>query len=244
MARKTTSRWDREKNEKYFNAFKARFRSIMEEKDFGLCSSYHTELDIAPQTLRSYRHGGLPSIETFFRICKYTYYNLNWLFKGEGPQRVWAGESFPCYAQKICVQDEDDDDDPIDEESILVSGVYLKKIKDGIFLDRQIFSDISASYDCAFMSISEDAFAPVINKGDLVLFDKDKTTIIPGGIYLVMLNSKILLRQVVQRNAGISLVAENKSYPTIRIKKEDKLYIIGRVLWSCRSYGFAPLLDK
>ena len=247
QGKKKFSIWEREYREKIFYAFQARFRAMMQEKDFGVIDTRHPELGVSGKTLLTYRNRSLPSLETLFWICNRSYYNMNWLFKGEEPKNDWSVESFPRYTQKFHIpknEDKDDNDDEIyEEKKISLSEGDLKKVDDSLFIDRKFIRSISGSGDCAFMSVDEEAFAPVINKGDLVLFDREKTIIIPGGIYVVVFNRKVLLRQIFQNSTGISLTAQNKKYSTIRVKKTDEIRIMGRVLWSCRSYGVAPVLD-
>lgn len=241
---KNFSIWEKERRNKIFDAFKARFRAIMREKNFGVYQDYLPELGVSLKTLSTYRSGNLPSLETLFWICNCSYYNMNWLFKGEEPKDRWSVESFPRYAQQVHLpENEDDHDDMYEDGKNHSSGGDLKKIDESIFLDRKFIRSISGSGDCAFMSVNEDVFSPVINKGDLVLFDREKTIIIPGGIYVIIFNGKVLLRQISQNSTGISLIAQNKKYSMIRVKKTDKIRIMGRVLWSCRSYGVTSVLD-
>jgi len=79
------------------------------------------------------------------------------------------------------------------------------------------------------LKLKDDAMAPTFKKGEIVFVELN--AILDNqdcGVFI--LNGKILIRSFSNKKDVISLKSKNKDFEDITVKKDDKFYIIGKVL--------------
>lgn len=76
---------------------------------------------------------------------------------------------------------------------------------------------------------------PLLNRGDLVLFDKSQTDIADGGIYCFMFHDIVRIKKLSLSLHGDWVISSINSaeYPDEILSKQDlkNMYIFGRVVW-------------
>ncbi len=83
--------------------------------------------------------------------------------------------------------------------------------------------------------MEDNALAPDLTTGDLIVFNRDDCAVVDGAIFVVWLNKRIFIRKVFKSIDGISLKSESKKIEDIHVPDEmledGTCQIAGRVVW-------------
>jgi transcriptional regulator with XRE-family HTH domain len=105
-----------------------------------------------------------------------------------------------------------------------------------------VLADVSlAGTTAAALSVPDDAMAPLLMPGDVVLIDMNDTKIhTTGGVFGIAIDGQPAIRRLFPAPAGIIVQTENQLYPNLHMSAESAqaLRILGRVKVARRRSGF------
>ena len=89
------------------------------------------------------------------------------------------------------------------------------------------------------MDVVGDSMSPEIEPGDTILIDQGQTTVSDNRLYVVGLGETIQVKRVQVRPGLVILFSTNQRYAPVTLQGDemDTLRVVGRVLWSGRSYA-------
>ncbi|MCB1934146.1 MAG: LexA family transcriptional regulator [Candidatus Accumulibacter sp.] len=78
-----------------------------------------------------------------------------------------------------------------------------------------------------------DSMEPLIGDGDTIMFDRSKTDIVDGKLYVIEVDHDALVKRIHRRPGGRLLVqSENPAYPAYEVTLESQGFrVLGRVVW-------------
>lgn len=78
-----------------------------------------------------------------------------------------------------------------------------------------------------------DSMEPLIGSGDTIMFDRSKTDIVDGKLYVIEVDDEALVKRLHRRPGGRVLVqSENPAYPAYEVPlQSDGFRVLGRVVW-------------
>lgn len=87
------------------------------------------------------------------------------------------------------------------------------------------------------LRVTEDAMAPSITPGDLLLLDRAQTRLGEDGLYVLLRREQLIVRrlQIDPVRETVSVLADNPRYAPLHDIAPDELRIFGRVLWQGRT---------
>ncbi len=88
------------------------------------------------------------------------------------------------------------------------------------------------------LEVEGDSMIPLINNGDLIIFDLNKNQ--PNdGIYVLCIDDCVLVKRIqCQPNYKLKIISENKVYEPYEVDlKTDNVRVIGKVVWQGREIG-------
>lgn len=94
-----------------------------------------------------------------------------------------------------------------------------------------------AADQCSLIRASGDSMLPTIPDGALLLLDHSQINISTGGIFVLNVADKLLVKRISRRLDGmIDVISDNAKYPPEAIGPDrmDDLRIVGRVVYFCR----------
>lgn len=103
-------------------------------------------------------------------------------------------------------------------------------------LPRRLLERLGAR-DPLCLRVTEDAMAPSINPGDLLLLDRTQTRPREDGLYALLRLEQLIVRrlQIDPVKETVSVLADNPRYAAVRDLPPEELRIFGRVLWQGRA---------
>lgn len=87
----------------------------------------------------------------------------------------------------------------------------------------------------ACLRVDGDSMAGLLEDGDTVMIDLNRTTLEGEGVYVVMLDDHLYAKRLQRQFDGsVRIISHNKEYDPMTVPKErlGELHIIGRVVWS------------
>jgi phage repressor protein C with HTH and peptisase S24 domain len=85
----------------------------------------------------------------------------------------------------------------------------------------------------SMIAVRGDSMAPTLADGDAILVDTGARDT-REGIRVVRHEGVLLVKRLRRTEAGFELVSDNPAYPPIPVGPEDRLEIVGRVVWLAR----------
>lgn len=88
--------------------------------------------------------------------------------------------------------------------------------------------------DSAMVIYAEgDSMEPLIGSGDTIMFDRSKTDIVDGKLYVIEVDDEALVKRLHRRPGGRVLVqSENPAYPAYEVPIQSEGFrVLGRVVW-------------
>lgn len=89
------------------------------------------------------------------------------------------------------------------------------------------------------MEVVGDSMSPELEEGDTILVDQSQKRLNSRNLYVVGLEDSLQVKRV-QAAPGLAiLLSANRNYPPVTLQGDevDSLRVIGRVLWSSRTYA-------
>lgn len=89
------------------------------------------------------------------------------------------------------------------------------------------------------IQVSGDSMWETLHDGDAVLVDRSVTRIVKDGIYILQLEGELLVKRCARdlEDGSVLVISDNPKYPQQRVKKADRLSVLGRVIWMGRAVG-------
>lgn len=104
------------------------------------------------------------------------------------------------------------------------------------FLRRVTRAQIS---DLSVIQVAGDSMWDTLHDGDAVLVDRSVSRIVKDGIYVLLYDGELLIKRC-QRDLsddGVDVMSDNPKYKSYHIVDDDRLQVIGRVIWIGRVLG-------
>jgi len=214
------------------------------------------KFNMSYHTVRSYLTGERKMSQEFLQRIAELGINLNWIFTGQGSMFT-----FPEPA-KLVFKLPDNDEFTVkvkdrEKEGKEISFFIVPKVKARLLTGSEEFetnAEIIAYYafrsdwllsktvspqSIVLMDVSGDSMHPLIRHGDTVMVDQSQTKLVQGHIYAFGFGEEIVIKILDRLPDAILLKSYNPAYSDISLgirEWQDKIKIIGRVIWSCRDY--------
>lgn len=97
----------------------------------------------------------------------------------------------------------------------------------------------SALETLSVIQVSGDSMWETLHDGDAVLVDRSVTRIVKDGIYIIQIEGELLVKRCSRDldDGSVIVQSDNPRYATQRVKKADRLSVLGRVIWIGRALG-------
>lgn len=175
-----------------------------------------------------------PTVEPLAAIARCGSVRLDWLVLGEGPTGIIPEINDPGAGyndQPNFVQIEEYIDDGINTVNLSTSDL-------GKFLFNQLWL-VNAGLNIEHLRLIRahgDAMAPTIDNGDLMIVDVTQTKFNGDAIYLLRIDTRLLIAKRIQHTAdnGLVIVNDNPAYRDQHIAhdQKDSLDIAGKIVWA------------
>lgn len=93
--------------------------------------------------------------------------------------------------------------------------------------------------DLSVIQVSGDSMWDTLHDGDMVLVDRSVRRIVKDGIYVLLYDDELLVKRC-QRDLsddGVDIMSDNPRYKSYHITGDERLRVIGRVIWIGRVLG-------
>jgi phage repressor protein C with HTH and peptisase S24 domain len=184
-------------------------------------------LGIEPPAITLAKTRGVPknwalTIASMFGI------NLTWLKTGTGPiYQQDAGRTvfIPKISARAC------------------AGAGSLELKDNIIgelpFDRAWIARKGNPEHMVTMAVIGDSMSPELEPGDDILVDQDQNQVTNNNLFVIGLADTIQVKRVQVRPGLVILFSTNQRYAPVTLQGDevDTLRVIGRVLWSSRTYA-------
>lgn len=171
---------------------------------------------MSDSTLRSILAGARPTIDNLVALALALGVGLDWLATGTATA---AGIRVPVYAELASLAEGAPATDMLHLPQSMVFGRF--GCGDGAI---------------AAVTIVDDAMAPTLGAGDLVLLDRECDRIAHDGLHAVSFEGTALLRRIQRSGAALIVEADNPAFRawTIEAARAAEVRVIGRVVGAIR----------
>jgi phage repressor protein C with HTH and peptisase S24 domain len=93
--------------------------------------------------------------------------------------------------------------------------------------------------DLCVIQVAGDSMWETLHNGDNVLVDRSRKTVGRPGIYVLQIDGELIVKRVQKhlQTGHIEVISDNPRYPTMTITEEERLAVVGRVVWMGRALG-------
>lgn len=93
--------------------------------------------------------------------------------------------------------------------------------------------------DLCVIQVAGDSMWETLHSGDSVLVDRSRKTLGRPGIYVLLVDGELIVKRVQKdlQTGFIDVISDNPRYPKMTVQEEDKLRVVGRVVWIGRALG-------
>lgn len=93
--------------------------------------------------------------------------------------------------------------------------------------------------DLCVIQVSGDSMWDTLHNGDNVLVDRSRKTVGRPGIYVLEVDGELIVKRVQKdlETGHIKVISDNPKYPEMTVKEEQRLRVVGRVVWIGRALG-------
>jgi phage repressor protein C with HTH and peptisase S24 domain len=208
--------------------FRRRLRLIMQQ--FGSVADLARAVGVSDNAIYKWVSGrGQPGMGSLVNLAKAAGVSVEWLATGRGtaakskPETQPAQESPDFVTVPRHVLRGASGRSPIQSAQIVD---YLSFRAD--WLLRTINADPRS---LALIEAADDAMAPTIDEGDLVLCDLRDSRFRHDGIYVFRVGATLAIKRIQRQLDGTLLVrSDNPAYEPIKVKP-DEVNVVGRVIW-------------
>lgn len=181
------------------------------------------------------KRGRMP-IEWLFEIYQEYRVSIDWLLSGRGP--MYEKDRIKSEAPTAAHADDYTYIPLYDLKAAAGTGevVYQEDVRDFLcFKTQWIKTNLrGAPKDLFLLHVKGDSMEPTLRSGDIVLVDGSITNPQEEGIYLVRLDSAIMVKRVqILEGNRIEMTSDNERYKPIAVDTRGRadLAVIGRVVW-------------
>jgi len=218
------------------------------------------KLGMSYYTVRSYLTGDRKISQEFFQKIANLGINVNWVLTGQGNMFIFPEVSrltlkTPNKSKNLIKEFTINNETGIGGKEI--SFFIVPKVKARLSVDTDSFevnTEIIAYYafrkdwllskttspeSIVLMEVSGDSMYPLIHHGDTVMIDQSQTEFVQGHIYAFGFGEEIVIKILDRLPDAILLKSYNSAYSDITLdinEWQNRVKIIGRMIWSCRNY--------
>lgn len=166
----------------------------------------------------------------------------NWFARGTVPTKSLKkiAEVFPKYTyewligeDELCARDREYLKIDLYTAEYRDGGTNFEKSNDTPPMVRK--QALPAGGEFFALKTQDNALAPELLPGDIVVFNKQDVTIVDGAMYVVWLNKRLFMRRIFRNINGITLKSDVKNIEDIQISDEllenGNCKIVGRIIW-------------
>lgn len=184
---------------------------------------------ISRRTIGFYLAGKIePPLSKLVKIAELANVRVAWLATGEGPPcREDVSGICKLYMQRTCLA----------ETHVVLPQRRRPELKSSdalAFSKEWLEKEIAAgTADLGLLAVGDDAMAPAIHRGDLILVDMAAKRLAADGIYVLRLGDAVQVRRLqILLTGKVSIQCDNLQYERERADIEDvEQRLIGRVVW-------------
>jgi phage repressor protein C with HTH and peptisase S24 domain len=213
------------------NADQAAFRERIAElvRDLGSERLLEERAGLALGTVGHYRRKTDPTRYRLTRLAKGAGVRLEWLAMGEGPKRATGVADGYLMAPRYNLKAAAGSGAAIENEQIVD---YLAFKAEWIQGKLGVRGENPAE-SLALIEAVGNSMAPRIEDGDLLLVNHADRDFRNGAIYVIEIDSTLMVKRVERRDSHIVLHSENTRYQpqTLSVADSRHLRFIGRVIW-------------
>jgi phage repressor protein C with HTH and peptisase S24 domain len=91
----------------------------------------------------------------------------------------------------------------------------------------------------ALIEVTGDSMQPTLLPNDLILLDTRKDRAVSDGVYVIQLNSSLLVKRIhIQLSGAVEVMSDNAAYRTEVVSRDQltALTIVGRVVWHGKKF--------
>lgn len=188
-------------------------------------TSFAARIGVPQGTISKYLKGqGLgPRLDICAKIASGAGISLDWLVwgRGEGPDHTTGFIRVPRYDASLSAGTGSWNEGRRRLDDMPFTSEFIRKR-----LGRM------SAKGLAVLDVRGDSMEPTISNGALVLVDEEDTRIVDG-IFAFVLGDDARVKRLRRLTDGLQVVSDNPAYPTETIagNEQNKLQIIGRLLW-------------
>lgn len=227
--------------------FRLRMQEILGRESM---RSFALKCGLSEGAIRNYLSGGEPTRPALWAISEAAGVSLEWLATGRGPKE--PSQDLPTGLHRPVIFDSPDE---LSEDYILIP-LYDQAASAGagaLALDGESGAPPSKETRLAFLkawlrgrkglhpaklfllAVAGDSMEPTLSQGDVVLVDRSATRATTDGLYIVRIDSSLLVKRVQTLPGGIlQVTSDNSAYAPFTLRPDDEerdVAIIGRVVW-------------
>lgn len=158
-------------------------------------------------------------------FCAKNFITINWVLYGQSTQKLLENdeEIFRIkHLKSICASA---GGGAYHENEAAYEYLYLDK-KTAERMGLQNMEHIEA------INIVGDSMHPTLKEGSVILLDRNQTSPVRSGIYVVNTLSGLFVKRIaLNPNGGVDLISDNANYPVVTVAK-DEASIVGKVVGS------------
>lgn len=175
-----------------------------------------------------------PTVEPLAAIARCGSVHLDWLVLGEGPTGIMSEVNEPSSSyidSRKYVQIDEFNENGMEPVNLSASDLgrfsfnHLWLVKSGLNTEN-----------LRLIRAHGDAMSPTINNGDLLIVDVSQKKFNGDAIYLLHLDTRLLVAKRIQHTAdnGLVIVNDNSAYRDQHISngQKESLEIVGKVVWA------------
>ena len=218
--------------------FQERIRATI---DGASVNAFAKKCGLAESVVRSYLTGrSLPGLDKLYSLAHGGNVRVEWLATGEEPMRPGerSAELATTEAHGYLVPHYDIEASAgpgtIDHQELIVEHIAFKP---EFLRDELGIMNLSS---LALIRARGDSMHPTISPGDLLLIDRGEITDRIDGIYLLMVDDRLIVKRVQFGLSGeIHIISDNPNYRPQFVEpgRAEIVRLVGRVVWSGRRIG-------
>lgn len=204
-------------------------------------------LEIGKAAISDAKRRNIVPAEWYLKLCRAPYYlNPLWLESGVGEKHLEYGgpsgveDPWPGYGESVpdgaaehheCVLV------PLALPRLSAAGALETAQAEGPFrFDGGWLAARGAPAAMKLLPVTGEAMLPTLKEKDHVLVDESQRDFLEGALYVLRMDTRVVLKRLDMRPGVLVLVSENRElYPPIEVPLPcDDVEILGRVVWLCR----------
>lgn len=188
-------------------------------------------LGMSGQSFYARRKTGSLPYEQIINAVKETDINLEWLFYGEGEEKITAKLDLSDNAGTIQVKFYPDISASAGQGSI--NGDFYEY--ELISIDQSLLPNVM-SKNIEAIRINGDSMSPTIHDRDVIFVDKSQCIPINGKVFVVKFADETFAKRIFKSPKGYIIKSDNPQYPQYEVQSED-FEILGQIIYNMEYLG-------